>query len=206
MKMVRKWEVSHIESHSFDTVLRMIRALGKRPVLVGIDGQGGAGKSTFAAQLTARLEDSFVLVEGDDFYRDMSDRDRVLLGARQGVDQYFDWQRLQHEVLEPVARGEAILRYQRYDWDSAAMGNWVQTSMPGVVVLEGVYTLRPELRHLLDVKITSRPTKRRGCGDRPIEVRIPMTGYVVGLLQRITTFRNMHLNPKRTSLCKVPTR
>jgi uridine kinase len=150
----------------------LVHRSGKRPVLVGIDGQGGAGKSRLALQLAARMPRS-VVVEGDDFYRDLPDDARVLLDAEQGAEQYVDWQRLRREVLEPVARGEPVLRYQRYDWARAAMGGWVEVPMPEVVVVEGVYTLRPQLRDLVDVKVyveasaQVRRQRQRDRGENP---------------------------------------
>jgi phosphoribulokinase len=142
--------------HPTDAVDRLVdltRDAGRRPLLIGIDGQGGAGKSSFARRLVQRLDSAAVVVEGDDFYRDLPDDERVLLDAEQGVEQYFDWQRLRREVLEPVARAEQVLRYQRYDWPAETMGDWVEMPMPDVVIVEGVYTLRPQLRDLVDVKV-----------------------------------------------------
>ena len=137
---------------AIDQLVTLIGQAGKRPLLVGIDGPGGAGKSTLARYLVGRLNCPAVVVQGDHFYRDMPEDERLSLDAREGMMQYFDWQRLRHQVLEPVATGERVMRYQRYDWDAAGMGGWVEVPMPDVVVVEGVYMLRPELRDLVDVK------------------------------------------------------
>lgn len=147
------------------TLRELLADVDRRPVLVGIDGQGGAGKSTFARAVVGELGDAAV-VEGDDFYRDLPDDERAALDPAAGVEQYFDWQRLRREVLEPVRRGDAVLRYQRYDWVRATMGDWVEQPMPDVVVVvvEGVYTLRPQLRDLIDVAVwveTSEETRLR---------------------------------------------
>lgn len=130
----------------------LVAGVGRHPVLVGIDGQGGSGKSTFARAVAAEI-DGVLVVEGDDFYRDMDDDARAALGPAEGVELYFDWQRLRRQVLEPVRRGDHVLRYQRYDWERAATGAWVEHPMPEVVVVEGVYTLRPQLRDLVDVAV-----------------------------------------------------
>ena len=42
------------------------------------------------------------VVASDEFYRDMPAERRWTLTAAEGVDQYFDWQRLRREVLEPL--------------------------------------------------------------------------------------------------------
>lgn len=160
--------LAHLPSdHACDEVERLVarlRSSEPAPVLLGIDGPGGAGKSTFARHLVAQLGPGAVVVEGDDFYRDLPETTRIALDARQGVEEYFDWQRLRRQVLEPVRAGERVLRYQRYDWATASMGSWVELATPDVVVVEGVYTLRPELRDLLDVTVyveADEATRRR---------------------------------------------
>jgi uridine kinase len=133
----------------------LIDAAARRPVVVGIDGQGGSGKSTLAAEWVTRTRRG-VIVEGDDFYRDMPGSERAALDATGGYERYFDWERLRAQVLTPARAGDDVLRYQRYDWGSGRLGRWVEMPMPDVVVVEGVYTLRPQLLGLLDVKIYVR--------------------------------------------------
>lgn len=155
-------------AHAARTLRELLAVVDRRLALVGIDGQGGAGKSTFARTVVGELGYA-VVVEGDDFYRDLPDDERAALDPAAGVEQYFDWQRLRREVLEPVRRGDAVLRYQRYDWDRATMGDWVEQPMPDVVVVEGVYTLRPQLRDLIDVAVwveTSEETRLRRQAER----------------------------------------
>ncbi|MEV0949257.1 zeta toxin family protein [Promicromonospora sp. NPDC050249] len=150
-------------AHAARTLRELLADVDRRPALVGIDGQGGAGKSTFARAVAGELGHA-VVVEGDDFYRDLPDDERAALDPAAGAEQYFDWQRLRREVLEPVRRGDAVLRYQRYDWGRATMGDWVEQPMPDVVVVEGVYTLRPQLLDLIDVAVwveTSEETRLR---------------------------------------------
>jgi phosphoribulokinase len=96
------------------------------------------------------------IVEGDDFYSDISDDERAALSPADGFEQYFDWRRLKSQILEPLREGNAALRYQQYDWQRATMGNWVQTKQPAVVIVEGMYTLRPQLRELFDVRVYVR--------------------------------------------------
>lgn len=133
----------------------LIGAAARSPVVVGIDGQGGSGKSTLAGEFVARAGRG-VIVAGDDFYADMPDAQRAALDASGGYERYFDWERLRAQVLIPARAGDGLLRYQRYDWARERLGPWVETPMPDVVVVEGVYTLRPQLLGLLDVKIYVR--------------------------------------------------
>jgi uridine kinase len=112
--------------------------------LVALDGMGGSGKSTLAAAL-AELRGA-VVVHGDDFYRPMDAEERARLSPAQGYDRYFDWQRLRAEVLAPLAAGRDAA-YRRYDWETGALApDEIHTvSGSGIVVVEGVFTARPEL-------------------------------------------------------------
>jgi uridine kinase len=134
----------------------MIIAVDHRPVVVGIDGAGGSGKSTLAQELADVLPVAVAIVHGDDFYSDLPDGERALLNPQQGYDSYFDWRRLQSEVLTVAEEPNVTLRYQRYDWNEGTLGDWIDAVMPDVVIVEGVYTLRRELREYYDVTVFVR--------------------------------------------------
>jgi uridine kinase len=104
--------------------------------LIGIDGCGGAGKSTLAGSLGAAA-----VVALDDFY--------VGSGF---VPDALDWRRLRAEVLVPLRAGRTA-RYRRFDWDAGALAEWHAVRPSGLVVVEGVTVLRRELRDLFDHRI-----------------------------------------------------
>ncbi|MFJ1869473.1 hypothetical protein ACIOD1_33295 [Streptomyces sp. NPDC088097] len=113
------------------------------PRIVAIDGAGGSGKTTLAAALAGHL-DGAVIVHVDDFYRPMPDRERERLDAEQGYRCYFDWERLRDQVLIPL-RDDRAARYQIYDWTTGQLGAWHEVVPGAVVIVEGVYSARPEL-------------------------------------------------------------
>ena len=115
-----------------------------RTTLVAIDGLGGAGKSTLATQLLEAIDDSGV-VNVDDFYRPMAATERAELRAEVGYDRYFDWQRLRDSVLGPLSRG-LCAQYRRHDWATNRLAEWRKVEAGRVVIVEGVYSTRPELR------------------------------------------------------------
>jgi uridine kinase len=135
---------------------RLARAIAERArdgfALVAIDGAGGSGKSTLAAEVAARLRSPGQVVHGDDFYRPMPPRARLLLSPAEGYDQYVDWQRLRDQVLIPLAAG-ADARYERYDWRAGQLAAGEPRRVPrsGVVIVEGVYTARRELARYYDL-------------------------------------------------------
>ena len=117
-------------------------------VLVGIDGRGGAGKSTLARQLAGQLGDA-VVIEFDDFYRPSATR---LPPGDTDIGGNFEWRRLRDQVLLPLSRAEEA-RYQRYDWVTDSMAEWHTVPACGVVLIDGNYSTREELRDLYDFRI-----------------------------------------------------
>jgi uridine kinase len=113
-------------------------------LLIGIDGPGGAGKSTLARELAARIDAS--IIQADDFYRPGRDR-----RAETGIGEAYDWRRLQDQVLEPLKSGQPA-RYQRYDWQEDALAEWHDVPS-GPLIVEGIYVLRTELRPYFDYSI-----------------------------------------------------
>ncbi len=136
-------------------------------VVVGLDGPSGAGKSTLARELEL-LRGDVAIVEGDDFYRPLTEATREALTPLEAVDLLFDWERLRDEALAPLLRGDEA-RYRRYDWDAGRMGEDVATvAARGVVVIEGTYVARPALRGYLDL-IVVVDAPRELCLQRQLE-------------------------------------
>jgi uridine kinase len=131
-------------------ISKAIDALERPSVFVAIDGYSGAGKSTLARVLAERRR--VTLLHMDDFYRVIDPDVRARLTAREGVDQYFDWQRVRREVLVPLRRGDSA-RFQRYNWGTNELGSWQDVVPAAVVILEGVYSTRPELVDVMDLRV-----------------------------------------------------
>ena len=108
------------------------------------------GKSTFAARLAQELDAR--LVDGDGFFdggvevRGDTPADRA--------SACIDW-RSQRSVLQALRAGRAG-RYFAFDWDAF---DGRRLSQPTIVtpapfvVLEGVYSARPELHDLVDLRV-----------------------------------------------------
>jgi uridine kinase len=105
--------------------------------LVLIDGHSGAGKTTFAGALHARLGGE--LVHTDD----------LLDGW---ADQFTYWDRLVDNVFEPIAAGR-VGRYQRYDWIKGRFADWVEVKPAEILIVEGVGAARAEGRALASLSI-----------------------------------------------------
>jgi len=122
-----------------------------RSIVVALDGHSGAGKSTLAAAVAERTDAAVVHV--DDFYRDMPESDRLDLTAEQGVDRYFDWERLRAEAIIPLAQ-RTRAQYRRFDWVTGhGLTKDVSVDPGNILLVEGVYAARPEFDDLLDLKV-----------------------------------------------------
>ncbi len=131
------------------------RVLAERPRVVAIDGRSGSGKSTLAAALAQALRKrglTVEVIEGDDFFAGgVSVRPEP---AAVLVDLCIDWRR-QREVLERL-RGGLEARWHRFDWEAfdGSLEAKARACEPAeIVVLEGVYSGRPELADLVDLKV-----------------------------------------------------
>jgi uridine kinase len=118
-------------------------------MVVGIDGAGGAGKSTLARGLGEVFKGRVSVVGCDDFYRPLIN---AQFSPEQAYDNYFAWRRLRDEALIPLRNGNQA-RYQRYDWGTDRLAEWIEVEPREFAVVEGVFSTRPELRPLIDVAI-----------------------------------------------------
>lgn len=130
---------------------RQIELTGARPVVIAIDGASASGKSTLAEHLAGRLDAG--ILHMDDFYRDESEAIRRSYDAAAGILRYFDWERLRDEALMPLRAGVPA-RFRPFDWQRGfGLGQVVAVDAAPVMIVEGVYSARPELRHLIDVTV-----------------------------------------------------
>lgn len=98
--------------------------------IIGIDGCGGAGKSTLAKALNTAMP-GLTLIHTDDF---------------SSWDNPVDWwPRLMEQVLAPL-ENDRPSRYQRYDWHTRQLAEWHDVPVGGAVLIEGVSALRREFR------------------------------------------------------------
>ena len=132
-------------------IIHELEAITKGIYLIAIDGRSGAGKSTLAKRLHENLT-NVVVVHTDDFYREMDEIVRRKLNAEQGYYQYFDWERLEQQVFAPLSNHQTA-HYQRYDWIKGKLAETIQVNPQGIIIIEGIYSIRHELRDYYDLRI-----------------------------------------------------
>jgi uridine kinase len=95
---------------------------------------------------------SVSILRTDDFFRPLNEHPIAQLSAEKLYELYFPWERMRDEALIPLHRGETA-RYQRYDWSTDRLLDWVSVEPAEIVLVEGVYSSRPEIRPMLDAVI-----------------------------------------------------
>lgn len=163
----------------FPALLEITRLIkGDKPVLIGIDGKCGSGKSEFA-KLIEKLF-SCNVVHMDDFYLPPEKRRADWFEISGGN---IDFGRFRKEVLLPVQAGDMIY-YRPYDCQKGFTEKELPLPPRRLTVVEGSYSHHPDLRAEYDFKIflhcmkqtqNSRLLKREG-DDYPVllERWIPM--------------------------------
>lgn len=140
------------EFHNFEELVSSIISMPRKQstLLIGIDGCGGSGKSTFANEFKEKCS-NVTVVHMDDFYLPSSqlmkaDPKQKPIGAD------FDWKRILNQVLEPISQNQEG-SYQRYDWEADELAGWHTVPVGGTVIIEGVYSIRNELANKYDMTI-----------------------------------------------------
>jgi uridine kinase len=131
------------------------RKKGGVRLFVAIDGGTGAGKSTLAKEIRNR-RGGVSIIRTDHFFRPLHEYPASRLADLRRYEDlynlYFPWERMRDEALTPIRRGETAT-YQRYDWTADRLLNWITVEPEEIVLVEGVYANRPELRPMLDAAI-----------------------------------------------------
>jgi para-aminobenzoate synthetase len=111
------------------------------PVIIAIDGRSGAGKTTLAVELAARLRTHHrvSLFHLEDIYPGWN-------GLAAGIERYVS------TVLAPLSRGEAAT-WVSWDWNKHYDGEPRVTLPAEIVIVEGVGAAAVEARPLLSAVI-----------------------------------------------------
>lgn len=120
-------------THAAEQIVAAIRrwqAEARPPLVVAIDGHGAAGKTTIASEVSIALD--AMLVHTDEYLYDACEP-----GDPRPMAQYYAWQALREEALEPSI-----------EW--LRQGGLGPSPEPPLILLEGVSSAAPALADLVD--------------------------------------------------------
>lgn len=123
---------------------------GQERVLLAIDGNSCAGKTTLAAELGALL--GATVFHMDDYFLQPQMRTPERLSQPGGN---VDAERFLAEVLLPASRGETA-QVQKYDCHADLLLPAVAVSPKRIVLVEGAYSLHPLLSTYYDLRVFYR--------------------------------------------------
>ena len=126
----------------------------KKPIVVGIAGGTGSGKSTITSSLKEKLMDSVVVIEQDSYYKDQSTlpfEERIKTNYDHPFA--FDNDLLVEHVLS--LKGQKSIEKPIYDFETHNRKKETILVEPcDVIIVEGILILYEEaVRNLLDIKI-----------------------------------------------------
>ncbi len=176
-----------------------------RPLIIGVTGQDASGKSFLGEELHAYLSDvgyQTVLVHVDDFHRPKNQRyDPDLAEHDAYLQKSFDFDSLIEAILRPARmRGEvdATLTHLDLPSDSYTRQRHYFAGPGSIVVVEGVFLLRPDTRRYLDY-IVYVHTDAETIRDRAYLRDVPEQGADV-----MRKYESKYLRAQRIHLDKNP--
>jgi uridine kinase len=138
---------------------RLLELDRPHPVRVAIDDPDAAGKTTLADELAEVVAEQRPVIRAgiDGFHNPREIRFRSGTSSPEGYyDDSFDYQALRVSLLEPLAPGGSR-RYRRavfdYRSESEVSAPLEEAPADAVLLFDGIFLLRPELRPLWDLSI-----------------------------------------------------
>ena len=115
------------------------------PIIIGIEGFGGSGKTTLSKQLGDALGNAYI-VHLDDFIV------KSKLSEPAWDTGVFDHMRLEEQVLKPAVNGKIIM-YQKLLYDTDSLSAPIILPELKYLIIEGISCYIPVLANYYDFKI-----------------------------------------------------
>lgn len=128
---------------------------GKKPLVIGLAGGSGSGKTTVAKEISKRLPQDRVLILPEDAY--YNDNSALTMDERKKVNydhpSAYDTDLL-IEQLKALLAGEAV-EMPTYNFSTLSRAkDTIHVEPADIIILEGILVLSsPELRQFMDIKL-----------------------------------------------------
>ncbi|OON98869.1 MAG: hypothetical protein ATN35_02990 [Epulopiscium sp. Nele67-Bin004] len=129
-------------------ITELLNTLAKSPVIVGIDGKCGGGKTTLANALANTY--ACHIISMDDFFLRQEQRNAQRM---QEIGGNIDYERFIEQVVIPIREHKNMLKYNRFNCQSQTFVEVIKVPLRDLVVVEGTYSLHKLFRDMYDIKI-----------------------------------------------------
>ena len=160
VRLIDAWRNTEARSIMLYMVANVIGRFEKRPLLVAIDGKDTAGKTLLTHELnTLLLErgEQVITASVDGFHNPKETR--YMRGEDSSEGYYrdsFNYDLMRENLLEPMGPlGNRLIRVQMFNHhlDEPIIGPDIIAQDNTVLIVEGIFLLRPELINYWDLKI-----------------------------------------------------
>ena len=142
---------------------QVVRSPRSKPLLIAVDGVDGAGKTVFASELSdtlTKLGLEVIQSSIDNFHNPKSYRYRRGENSPSGFyEDSFNYEQIKSLVLDPLNSGgnrQCVLSAFDHTTDSARLSSEILVKESAVLVFDGIFLMRPELRSFCDLSIFLR--------------------------------------------------
>lgn len=142
---------------------QILRTQQSKPLLIAVDGVDGAGKTVFAGELSNTLTElglEVVQSSTDNFHNSKSYRYRRGEDSANGFyEDSFNYEQIKSLVLDPLksdGNRKCVLSAFDHTTDSTRLSPEISVPESAVLVFDGIFLMRPELRHYWDLSIFLR--------------------------------------------------
>lgn len=133
-----------------DKLLKLIKEkqnLLNRPLVIGIDGRCGSGKTTLSLKLKEILDCEIIHL--DHFFLQTHQRTKERLNE---VGGNFDYERFILEVKNPLLNNKDI-KYKRFSCSTMKLEDDISISRNKIIIIEGSYSFHSLINEIYDLKI-----------------------------------------------------
>jgi uridine kinase len=137
-----------MKKKKFDEIIEEINNLAKLNdiVLIAIDGKSCSGKTSLAHQISMIIDCNIIHI--DDYFLPRSQVDEKSNEHAKNID----FKRLKNEVIIPINNKDNFIK-QPYLCDVQELGNKEMLTLKKVNIVEGAYSMHPELIEIYQYKI-----------------------------------------------------
>lgn len=148
-----------------DSIVSEIEKMLKKsnkPLIVAIDGKSGVGKTEIAKKVADKLD--AINVRCDDFFIGGHNDYWAKQGRDKQIDEVINWKRIRTEVIEPL-KNRKKASWHPFNWKEfkGLSPEAITVSPKNVVILDGAFSNRPELRDIVDfsvlIEVSDRDTR-----------------------------------------------